>query len=118
MNNTKIAEKLQQEKGKLMRISFGRFYKVTLVINQTRSQNKEKFKMKQSTKKNIQNLRGDDLRNLYFEVKRYLEVINEEKDQIKGTRLENEFQLDSQIEDLEGLIKEIQQGKLMRGSCK
>lgn len=118
MNNPKISDKLQQEKGKLTRVPIGINDKVTLVISQTRSQNKEKVQMKQQTKSDLTKLRGDDLRDLHFEVKRYLEIIHEEKDQMKGTRLENEFQLDAQIEDLEELISEIKKGELTRSPRK
>jgi hypothetical protein len=80
------------------------------MISQTRSQNKEKIKLNKQGQTQIKRLRGDDLRELYFEVSRYLEIIQEESNKMKGTRLEGEFGLENQVADLEDLVKQIKEG--------
>lgn len=110
MNNTKITDKLNQDKGILTRFTIGMTNQVTLIISQTKSQNKEKIQLKKESKTHVKRLRGDDLRDLYFEVKRYLSIIEEEKNQKKGTRLENEFKLENQVQDLGVLLEEIKKG--------
>lgn len=110
MNNTKITDKLNQDKGILTRFTIGMTNQVTLIISQTKSQNKEKIQLKKESKTHVKRLRGDDLRDLYFEVKRYLSIIEEEKNQMKGTRLENEFKLENQVQDLGVLLEEIKKG--------
>ena len=110
MNNTKITDKLNQDKGILTRFTIGMTNQVTLIISHTKSQNKEKIQLKKESKTHVNRLRGDDLRDLYFEVKRYLSIIEEEKNQMIGTRLENEFKLENQVQDLGVLLEEIKKG--------
>ena len=118
MNNTKITDKLNQDKGILTRFTIGMTNQVTLIISQTKSQNKEKIQLKKESKTHVKRLRGDDLRDLYFEVKRYLSIIEEEKNQKKGTRLENEFKLENQVQDLGVLLEEIKKGWVIRSRGK
>ena len=56
-------------------------------------------------------IRGDNLRELFFEVRRYLEVLIKEQKAIEGTRFESSFKIGNQIEDLQELMGNIQAGK-------
>lgn len=55
-------------------------------------------------------MNGNELRDLYFEIKSYLQVLEEEQEQVKGTRFEDKFQMKDQIEDLQKMISDIQIG--------